>query len=117
MANKPTDFFNKSRVAKRTLKTNESGWLANAAKSIGYSASDIITEIMPATMGTIKSVSENSKDILAQLRQAKPQLQRLTKGFEQNAYVGLGKDIFKNSLEDLKSGKVYLQRTYSQHPA
>lgn len=103
-----SDLFNRSYVTKhKTHNGNDGGWLANAIKSVGYSASDVVSDILPATMGTIKTVSENSKDIIDQMRQSKSQLKRLTKSFEQNAYIGMGKDMFKNALEDLKSGKFY----------
>ena len=56
-----------SKMDKRNFNANK--WFANVAKSLGYSATDVVTSIMPATVGNIKDNREYVKETIHDIRE------------------------------------------------
>lgn len=91
----------------RQSNSKSNSWISNALKSVGYSSFDVLTELMPSTVDAAKTTATIGNDIATSIQKARTSDRSLKNAMERNYYVGLGKDILKNSLEDLKSGKFY----------
>lgn len=91
----------------RPVVQKSNSWMGNALRSVGFSAFDVLEELMPATIDVAKVTATTGKDIADNIRRARSQDRTLRNAIERNYYVGLGTKVFKNSLEDLKSGKFY----------
>ncbi|MCM1220950.1 MAG: hypothetical protein NC548_41335, partial [Lachnospiraceae bacterium] len=91
----------------RPIVQKSNSWMGNALRSVGFSAFDVLEELMPATIDVAKVTATTAKDVANNLRAARTQDRTLRSAIEKNYYVGLGTKVLKNSLEDLKSGKFY----------
>ena len=108
MARDSLSKYVKKPVAKtKSIAQSSGSWLSNAMKSIGYSSFDILEELLPSTIDAAKVTATTGKDIATSIRQARTTDRTLKAAIDRNYYLGLGREIFKNSLEDLKSGKFY----------
>ena len=96
--------YRKSKtITKKNSKSNE--WLRNATRSIGKSALDIVNEFVPATMETgvsMRDIRGDLKDTLLSTKKV-----GVTKA---GSLMSMGKSLWENSLEDLKSGNFYNQQ-------
>ena len=99
----------------RQVTTKSNSWISNALKSVGYSSFDVLTELMPATVDVAKTTATVGTDIATSIKKARTSDRTLKSAMERNFYMGLGKDILKNSLEDLKSGKFYNKERTDQY--
>ena len=100
-------YVRKGSKKSRPMTTKSNSWITNALKSVGYSSFDVLTELMPATMDAAKTTADIGTDIATSIQKARTSDRSLKTAMEHNFYAGLGKDILKNSIEDLKSGKFY----------
>lgn len=91
----------------RPIVQKSNSWMGNALRSVGFSAFDVLEELMPATIDVAKVTATTGKDVADTIRRARSQDRTLRNAIERNYYVGLGTKVLKNSLEDLKSGKFY----------
>lgn len=93
----------KNTISTKNKKIN-TPWLKNAIKSIGASGADVFKDISP-----------NIYDIATESSKSISQLSQLAKGaggkngtintaLQNNRYVKAGKDVIKNTIEDLKTG-------------
>jgi hypothetical protein len=76
-------------------------------KSVGYSSLDIIEELMPATFDVAKNTVNVGQDLAVKMTNVKNSDRTLKNALDKNYYIGLGKEFWRNSLDDLKSGKFY----------
>lgn len=110
MANR-NDFLSKyvrsSSKKVRPVVQKSNSWMGNALRSVGFSAFDVLEELMPATIDVAKVTATTGKDIADNIRKMRSQDRTLRNAIERNYYVGLGTKVLKNSIEDLKSGKFY----------
>lgn len=110
MANRK-DFMSKyvrsSAKKVRPVVQKSNSWMGNALRSVGFSAFDVLEELMPATIDVAKVTATTGKDIADNIRRVRSQDRTLRNAIERNYYIGLGTKVLKNSLEDLKSGKFY----------
>lgn len=91
----------------RPIVQKSNSWMGNALRSVGFSAFDVLEELMPATIDVAKVSATTAKDVADGIRRVRSQDRTLRNAIERNYYVGLGTKVLKNSLEDLKSGKFY----------
>lgn len=107
MANK--NKFNTSIPANRKtrLNTKSNSWLSNAAKSLGYSSLDVLSEILPNTINMSKNALETSQDLINDFKDFKTVKSRLSQTMENNVYLDLMKEWKSNAVDDLKTGKFY----------
>lgn len=92
--------YKKSKLDRRSTKSDSrSMWLRNATRSVGDSAFKVVQEYIPAVTETAVSI----KDIRSDLRNSLVNTKRagITKA---GALMSLGKEVWKNSLDDLKTG-------------
>lgn len=94
-----------SRSKKVSMKSN--AWTSNALRSLGYSAMDILSEVIPSTMDTARASYESIRDVSTAIRASRSKDKQMKMALNKNFYVNLGKEAWNNSLEDLKSGKFY----------
>lgn len=107
MANK--NKFNTSIPSNRKtrLNTKSNSWLSNAAKSLGYSSLDVLSEILPNTINMSKNALESSQDLINDFKDFKTVKSRLSQTMENNVYLDLMKEWKTNAVDDLKTGKFY----------
>ena len=101
--------YKKSKSTRVPTDLN-SQWFKNATRSIHHTAFDVFKDIMPATSETIVSMKELVPDIRSSYRDTQKKL-----GVKATRLVNMGKDVWKNSLEDLKSGNLYNQERIDEH--
>ena len=99
-------YVTKPKVKKHKSSQNQGSWLGNVMRSLGYSGIDVLEELAPSTVDFVKTTMDVGQDMYTALNNAKSSDRTLKNALEKNYYIGLGKDIFKNSLADLKSGKI-----------
>ena len=87
-------------------KTFENGWTSNILKSLGYSAMDVITEIMPNASSTVSGIVETKQEVkdtsniaLEKAKELSAQMQSRLKEFRE--------DDLREAIEDIKSGKLH----------
>jgi len=107
----PKDSLSKY-VKKPSVKSTNSvkkagSWLSNAIKSVGYSSIDLLSELLPSTIDVAKTTAATGKDIAETMKKARSSDRTLRNAIDKNYYINLGREVFKNSLDDLKSGKFY----------
>ncbi len=87
--------------------TNQSEWLKNVAKSIGYISEDTVKSMIPSTFEFIDNNKEFVSEGYQKFREAsKNGIQKMLKDAVSSATKDI-QDIAKNSIEDIKSGKIY----------
>lgn len=100
-------YVKRSSVKKKPVQQKSGSWISNAIKSIGLASTDVITELIPATIETAKTTATIGTDIANSIMSARSSQRTLKTALSRNFYVDIGKDLLKNSLEDLKSGNFY----------
>lgn len=105
-SNKPT--YNHGRQTSIKIPTSKVGaWLTNVGKSIGYSAQDVLSDVLPATSEHVTSAAENIREFQQKMREVKLTSKRMQEIADANVYYQLGSDAVKNAKEALKTGKFY----------
>lgn len=100
--------YGKASSKKVKPKGNKSGtWATNVLKSFGYSAAEALQEIVPATIDVASATAQSGKTLVDTVKTAKRGDRQLSTALKKNFYYGLASEFWKNSLEDLKSGKFY----------
>lgn len=87
----------------------QGNWATNVLKSFGYASADIIQEIMPSTVDVAQASIQAGQDLVNTIRATKNNNRKIGASLDKNYYFGLAKEFWKNSLEDIKSGKIYNQ--------
>lgn len=93
----------KNTIQTKSKKIN-TPWLKNAVKSIGASSLDVFKDISP----NIHDIASESVSSIGQLSQsikgAGGKNGSINTALQNNRYVKAGKDVIKNTIEDLKTG-------------
>lgn len=93
----------KNTISTKSKKIN-TPWLKNAIKSIGASSVDVFKDISP-NIYDIASESSKSINQLGQIAKgAGGHKGTINSALQSNRYVKAGKDVIKNTIEDLKTG-------------
>ena len=100
-------YIKKPTIKSRNIAQKSGSWISNAIRSVGYSTFDVLEELLPATIDVAKVTASTGKDIAESMKRARSSDRTLRNAIDRNYYIGLGREVFKNSLEDLKSGKFY----------
>ena len=99
MANRK-DFMSKyvrsSAKKVRPVVQKSNSWMGNALRSVGFSAFDVLEELMPATIDVAKVTATTGKDIADNIRRVRSQDRTLRNAIERNYYIGLGTKVLKN---------------------
>ena len=93
------------KIKSRKKRYNQ-GWARNVLRSLGYSAQDVISELMPNTIDTVDS----ARDIREQLTEAAGVAKtKVDEGYSKlkTRLQTFSEKELKEAMEDLKSGKLY----------
>ena len=99
---------NKIRNVKPTTKTKHTPsntWFSNAMKSMGLSSMEMIKGMAPSMYEFVSSTTSSSNDLIKDIRSGRVSSSRISEYVSDSPYMKLGKDVMKNTLSDLKSGK------------
>lgn len=107
-------FVQKGTVRAKKVPVKAGSWLANAMKSVGLSARDIVKEAMPNTIDLASSAGDVAQTISESISDLGSAKNRVGQAFDANVYTKLVKDGLKNALEDLKSGDFYNQKRFDK---
>ena len=83
-----------------------SSWINNIAKSVGFAGKEIVKELVPNTINFV----ENNEELLGSVRNIRENAgirNTINKQLSDIPQIGIGKDMLKNALDDIKSGKIY----------
>ena len=97
----------KNRTKIKTKSPTALSWFKNVGKSLGYTTTELIEEMIPAPIDFIKSNTETFKNFYNDLRQSKSLSKKLSDQIVKNEYINIGQTAIKNALKDIKSGKIY----------
>ena len=87
-----------------------SGWASNALKSLGYSARDVISEVMPNTVSMASTLNDTRRELNDALAiAAKKSNEAIEQG--KSAVTKFTEKDLKEAIEDLKTGKIYNTRS------
>ena len=99
--------FKPSNVTK-TKFPNPGAWLTNAGKSLGVAAFDVITKDMfPATADIASSAVDLVKTMQEDFKDLKSQQSKIDSAMNLSFYKDLINTSVKNTIDDVKSGKLY----------
>ena len=91
---------------KRRRKRLSQGWARNVLRSLGYSAQDVISELMPNTADAVST----ARDIKSELQEATGiAKEKANEGvsYVKNRFKEFNEKDLKDAIEDIKSGKLY----------
>lgn len=108
-------FVKKGTVKAKKVPVKAGSWLSNAMRSVGLSARDMVSDVMPNTINLASSAVETAGEVTETLRDMKGQRGKLKQAFDANVYTKLAKDGLKNALEDLKTGDFYNQKRFEKY--
>ena len=95
-------------MAKITKKNNSAlKWFNNVGKSLGYSSTELINNLMPSSIEFISSNLSTANDIIRELRNMKTSNKKITSMLDKDGAITEAKTFMKNALDDLKTGKFY----------
>ena len=97
----------KNRTKIKSKSPTALNWFKNVGKSLGYTTTELIEEMIPAPIDFIKSNTETFKNFYNDLRQSKSLSKKLSDQMVKNEYINIGQTAIKNALKDIKSGKIY----------
>ena len=95
------------KLDKKNVNTASLSWFKNVAKSLGYSATELLGEIVPASTDMIVSNVDFSKEVVSSIRESYENKTKISQAMNTNKYTGILKKALKNAREDLKSGNIY----------
>lgn len=91
-----------------STKTPNVTWFRNVAKSLGFTSTSIIDNMIPNTGEFFKVNADSAREITNDLRELKSRGRTHEKMFTSaNGHLALGRTALKNALSDIKSGKIY----------
>lgn len=105
-SNKPK-FTSGKKSAIKIPTSSVGAWLTNFGKSIGYSAQEVLAEVLPATAETVTTTAQNLQEFKDKMRELRTSGKRLQEMADANIYYQLGHDAIKNAKEAIKTGKFY----------
>ena len=81
-------------------------WFQNAAKSMGFTAIDIVKDLMPNTSDFVEYNKADAMDMMRELRSNTGSRQMVNRQFKNIPQVKAANDALKNIKADLKSGNL-----------
>ncbi|NNV04689.1 hypothetical protein, partial [Brevibacillus sp. MCWH] len=90
---------------KRTTPNNR--WFRNVARSLGFTTTELVQELMPSVGEFITENKEYVKDIANDIKDFKRNSSSIKKYFDTNQQFGIAKTALKNAIEDIKTGNIY----------
>ena len=106
---------NKGKFNRRSITVKTNSWLANVVKSLGYSAMDVLEDVAPASLSIGQQAITDAKDAVSAIKDIKSVSTQAANALNLSTYTTLAKDVAKNSLEDLKSGKFYNKQRQDEY--
>lgn len=94
---------------KTTKTTPPSEWFKNVAKSIGYSSTAIIKDIVPNMYSMASDNINYANELADQLKDASSGSKSFTSMINADTYVNIAKSAITNAYDDILSGKIYNQ--------
>ena len=98
----------------KKVQPKANSWAKNVLQSMGYSAMEVFEELTPNIANMASTGAQTAQKIVEDLKNNKPESKSVGKSLEDNVYYGIGKDWFKNALDDLKSGNLYNKKRYDE---
>jgi len=98
---------NKNKGSLTTKSSGALNWFKNVGKSLGYTSTELVNEMMPASMEFVTSNEDTVSELFTEIRNFRSIGKRVTDSINANSQIGIGRDVLKNALEDIKSGKIY----------
>lgn len=82
-------------------------WFNNVAKSLGYTTSQLISELAPSMSEFTATNTEYGKELLSDIRDLRTSGNKLKGAFDASSQMGHLRTAMKNAMADIKSGKIY----------
>ena len=95
----------KNNAPRRKALNMNSPWLQNTLRSMGISATNALSDLMPATSGTVTSGARLASDAARTIRSTRGGSKMVQNAIKNNQLVKTGQDFFKNALDDIRSGE------------
>ena len=92
-----------------SIRRKDSGnqWFKNVAKSLGYTSTELITDLAPSTVDMVKSNGTFLSDSIAELRQLRSGGgSRILDALNIKEQADIAKEALRNARDDLKSGNI-----------
>ena len=94
----------KQRVRKSPI---ESSWFTNVAKSMGFATTDLVKELMPNTANFMEQNASDTMRMVQDMRKNITSRNMVGRQLKQIPQIEMGKRMLRNTLDDIKSGKIY----------
>ena len=102
----------RERVKKGPINSN---WFNNVAKSMGFLSADLAKELMPNTADFMSQNASDTMRMVQDMRKNISSRNMVGRQLKQIPQIEMGKNMLRNTLEDIKSGNIYnSERKYSQ---
>ena len=102
----------RERVKKGPVNSN---WFNNVAKSMGFLSADLAKELMPNTADFMSQNASDTMRMVQDMRKNISSRNMVGRQLKQIPQIEMGKNMLRNTLEDIKSGNIYnSERKYSQ---
>ena len=94
----------KQRIRKSPI---ESSWFTNVAKSMGFATTDLVKELMPNTANFMEQNASDTMRMVQDMRKNITSRNMVGRQLKQIPQIEMGKRMLRNTLDDIKSGKIY----------
>lgn len=92
-------------IVKRNSNTNQ--WFMNVAKSLGYTSTELVTNLMPSMSDFVMSNKDYTIEMVKDMREATRRGGRIGRFFGESKEMSTINDAFRNAIDDISSGKIY----------
>ena len=100
-------YVNQAKKKTAPMQHKSNSWISNALRSVGYSSFDIIKELAPSSIDTAITAVNTGQELATKLNKIRTSDKPLKVALDKSYYLGLGKRMFKNAMEDLRTGNFY----------
>lgn len=94
----------KQRIRKSPI---EASWFTNVAKSMGFATTDLVKELMPNTANFMEQNASDTMRMVQDMRKNITSRNMVSRQLKQIPQIQMGKRMLRNTLDDIKSGKIY----------
>ncbi len=100
---------NKKHSIRERVKTGplNSNWFTNVAKSMGFLTVDMAKVLMPNTADFMEQNATDTMKMVQDMRKNISSRAMIGRQLKQIPQIEMGKNMLRNTLEDVKSGKIY----------
>lgn len=88
-----------------SLHKPNNGWFSNAVKSMGLSSGALIKDLAPSMYEFTTSASKDAMVLSKNMRAQNIGVKKISDSIQQSQYYKFAKDLLRNSMDDIKSGK------------